>query len=211
VRFAGQAVGAVSHYLMFFGYTIDKEGYFKNRYGLAAGASYLIDDARDLKGKKPIRRGCMNLQQLNHPVTRTRGITLVEILLVISVLAIVMAFALPAADTAAARAELKAAVENLEYSVGTARNVARMTESSISLEIESFPGDEPQTINFSYPGQNPGKRGPDINPYRLPEGIELVSDLDRFVFDPRGMVEQPGRILLVSRADEEITSALDIN
>lgn len=153
----------------------------------------------------------MNLQQLNHPVTRARGITLVEILLVISVLAIVMAFALPAADTAAARAELKAAVENLEYSVGTARNVARLTESSISLDIESSTVDEPQTISFSYPGQKSAKRGPDIQSYRLPEGIELIADLDRFVFDQRGMVEQPGRILLVSRADQEITSALDIN
>jgi prepilin-type N-terminal cleavage/methylation domain-containing protein len=196
---------------MFFGYTIDEEGYFENRYGLAAGASHLFDDTGELKGTKPIRRGCMNLQQLNHSVTRARGITLVEILLVISVLAIVAAFALPAADTAAARAELKAAAENLEYSVGTARNVARLTESSISLDIESSPVDEPQTIAFSYPGKKPGKRGPDIQPYRLPEGVELISDRDRFVFDPRGMVEQPGRILLVSRADKELTSALDIN
>jgi type II secretory pathway pseudopilin PulG len=153
----------------------------------------------------------MNLQLLKRPLTRARGITLVEILLVISVLAIITAFALPAADTAAARAELKAAAENLEYSVGTARNVARLTESSISVDIEPSTGNEPQTISFSYPGQNPGKRGPDIQSYRLPEGIELISDLDRFVFDPRGMVEQPGKIQLVSRADREINSALDIN
>jgi prepilin-type N-terminal cleavage/methylation domain-containing protein len=153
----------------------------------------------------------MNLQQLQHPVTRARGITLIEILLVISVMAIMVAFALPAADTATARAELKAAVENLEYSVGTARNVARMTESSISLDIESSTADAPQTISFSYPGQKSGKRGPDIQSYSLPEGIELITDLERFVFDPRGMVEQPGRILLVSRVDEEVSSVLDIN
>lgn len=37
---------------MFFGYTIDNEGYFENRYGLAAGASCLLDDDPGLKGKK---------------------------------------------------------------------------------------------------------------------------------------------------------------
>ena len=153
----------------------------------------------------------MKLLLLQHPRPRARGITLVEILLVISVLAIVSAFALPAADTATARAELKATLENLEYSVGTARNVARLTESSISLDIESSPGGELQTITFSYPGQKPGKGGPDIQSYQLPEGIELVSDFDRFVFDRQGMVEQPGRILLVSRGNEELNSAVDIN
>ena len=50
--FARQAVGAVSQHLMFFGYTIDEEGYFENRYGLATGASDLVEDVRDLKGTK---------------------------------------------------------------------------------------------------------------------------------------------------------------
>ena len=153
----------------------------------------------------------MNIQQLRHPIARARGITLIEILLAISVLVILVAFALPSAGTATARAELKAARENLEYSVGTARNMARLTESSVSLNIESLPGGELRTITFSYPAQKQGKRGPDIPEYQLPEGVQLVSDQDRFVFGPRGLVERPGRILLVSREDEKITSALDIN
>jgi type II secretory pathway pseudopilin PulG len=142
---------------------------------------------------------------------RARGITLVEILIVISLLVILVAFALPSAGNASARAEMKAALENLEYSVGTARNVARLTESSISLNIESLPGRGAQTITFSNPAQVPGKGGPDIPDYRLPEGILLVSDRDHFVFDARGLVEHSGKIQLVSRADEEITSELDIN
>ena len=142
---------------------------------------------------------------------RAQGITLVEILMAISLLVILVAFALPSVGNATARAEMKAVLENLEYSVGTARNVARLTESSISLNIESLPGTKVQTITFSRPGQMPGQRGPDIPDYRLPEGIQLVSDRDRFVFDPRGLVEHPGRVQLVSRTDEEITSELDIN
>ena len=140
-----------------------------------------------------------------------RGITLVEILIVISLLVILVAFALPSAGNATARAEMKAALENLEYSVGTARNVARLTESSISLNIESLPGAQAQTITFSNPAQMPDERGADIPDYRLPDGIRLVSDRDRFVFDARGLVEHSGKIQLVSRADAEITSELEIN
>jgi hypothetical protein len=44
----------------------------------------------------------------------------------------------------------------------------------------------------------------------LPEGIRLVSDHERFVFDPRGLVDESGRILLVSAADESISSAVDV-
>ena len=142
---------------------------------------------------------------------RARGITLVEILLAVSVLIILVAFALPSAGTATARADLKAALENLDYSVGTARNVARLTESSISMSIEPPSGAEAQSIAFSGAGRTSGKGLPDIPEYRLPESIRIVSDRERFVFDSRGMVERPGRILLVSRADDEITASLNID
>jgi len=142
---------------------------------------------------------------------RARGITLVEILLALSVLIILVAFALPAAGTATARADLEAALENLDYSVGTARNVARLTESSISIRIEPTSGTEAQVITFSQAGEASGKQLPDIPQYRLPESVQLVSDQERYVFNSRGLVESPGRILLVSRADDEITATLDID
>jgi len=142
---------------------------------------------------------------------RARGITLVEILLALSVLIILVAFALPAAGTATARADLKAARENLDYSVGTARNVARLTESSISITIEPSSGAEAQVITFSQAAEASGKQLPDIPEYRLPESIQVVSDQERYVFNARGMVESPGRILLVSRADDEISATLDID
>ena len=153
----------------------------------------------------------MTVHRLTHPFTRARGITLVEILIAISVLIILVAFALPSAGTAAARAEMQAALENLEYSVGTARNVARLTESSVGLLIESRSGEEAQTITFSQMGKTSRERLPEMQEYRLPETIQIVSDQERYVFDQRGLVEQPGRILLVSRADDQITATLDID
>lgn len=52
VHSARQTVAVLSPRLTFFGYTIHNEGYFENRYGLAAGASCLLDDDPGLKGKK---------------------------------------------------------------------------------------------------------------------------------------------------------------
>jgi len=153
----------------------------------------------------------MNVQQLTHPKARARGITLVEILLVIGLLVLLAGFALPSFGTASARAEMKAALENLEYSIGTARNVARLTESSVNVDIIEAPGTASQRITFSQSRRNGGEGGPNIPDYLLPESIEVVSDQQRFVFDSRGLVDQPGRIMLVSRADDSVTTELQIN
>jgi len=163
----------------------------------------------------------MNVIVHSNPVFRSRGITLVEILLVISLLVVLLSFAMPSAGSATARAELKAAFENVQYSVGVARNVARMTESSVSLNIlsngsrsnasASSAADAAQTITFGRPAA--GSRdaaGPDLQDYRLPEGIRLVADRDSYIFDERGLVSEPGRILLVSAADESLTYTVEI-
>jgi Tfp pilus assembly protein FimT len=162
----------------------------------------------------------MNVNSFSNPVIRSRGITLVEILLVISVLVVLLSFAMPSAGSASARAELKAAFENVQYSIGAARNVARMTETSVSLDIlssGSSSGLAPatgavQTLSFSRPAQSgeAATAGPDLQDYRLPEGVRLVADRDAYVFDERGLVSEPGRILLVSSADEELTFTIEI-
>jgi type II secretory pathway pseudopilin PulG len=153
----------------------------------------------------------MNVQKPIHPRTRARGVTLVEILLVLGLLVIIAGFAVPSFGTASARAEMKVAIENLEYSIGTARNVARLTDSSVSLNIVEQAGAAGHKITFSQPAKNAGKNGPGIPDYLLPEGIGLVAEQDRFVFDPRGLVDHPGRIVLVSLADDAVTTAIEIN
>lgn len=164
----------------------------------------------------------MNINALSHPFSRSRGVTLVEILLVVAVLVILLSFAVPSVGSATARAELKAAVENVQYSIDAARNLARMTESSIAVTIEpalhpetavgadsGFDG-EPQRITFSRPDTAKGLHGPDMQDYLLPAGIRLVADHDRYVFDSRGLALEPGRLLLLSAADESLSSAIDI-
>ena len=159
----------------------------------------------------------MNAKGHSNPVFRSRGITLVEILLVISLLVILLSFAIPTAGSASARAELKAAVENVEYSIGTARNVARMTESGISLDLvhpdnPSVLTALPQRIAFSTPdgGEDDKAISLHLQEYSLPPGIRMVAERERFLFDERGLVVEPGRILLVSTADESISSAIEV-
>ncbi len=156
----------------------------------------------------------MNVNALSKPASRSRGFTLVEILLVISLLVILLSFAMPTVGNATARAELKATVENVQYSLSAARNVARMSESSVAMNIESSPGENIQRITFSRPPENRGAQGGKqelgLQEYRLPAGIRLESDHERFVFDPRGLVGEAGRIMLVSAADESISSAIDV-
>jgi len=142
--------------------------------------------------------------------SRVKGITLIEILVIISMLAIIVSFAIPSVGGATARAEMEATVENVRFSLQSARNVARMTESSIAVNIENNPYDSAQKITFSSLGSNKSGKLNELQEYLLPAEIELLSDRESFVFDERGLVKEPGRIILASRADDSISAELDI-
>lgn len=149
----------------------------------------------------------MNRNIQTTSLSRSRGVTLVEILLVISLLVILISFAIPSMSGATAKADLMAAVENVEYSIGTARNTARMNESGITVDFKTYAGEQAQVISFSR-GKSGSNAG--IPEYRLPEDIELVIDQESFVFDERGLVENPGNIILVSRLDETVTATIAV-
>lgn len=138
---------------------------------------------------------------------RRRGITIVEILLVISVLAILISFAVPSVDRATAQAEIKAAAEHVQYSIDTARKLARMTEASVTLHADPADGTTAQHVRLS------GRRLGDMSAtpdYRVPDSIRLVADHAVFTFDERGLARNPGRLILVSEVDEAIFSELRV-
>lgn len=138
--------------------------------------------------------------------SRARGITLVEILVVIAMLLILASFAVPSMSNATAKSELKATVENVEYSIQAARNTARMNETPVALEFTDANAGT-QTISFQAKGSG---NLPGMQDYLLPESIQLVSDQGGFEFDSRGLVENPGTIILVSKADESVTSTIKV-
>lgn len=150
------------------------------------------------------------MKRKQHPesLRRSRGVTLIEILLVIAALVIILSFAIPSMSTVTAKADMTVAVENVEYSIATARKTARLFESGVTIEFKTYAGEPGQVIAFT-----PGKRGVSagIPEYRLPEDIELVADQAAFAFDSRGLVENPGTITLVSRVDGSVTETIPVN
>lgn len=138
------------------------------------------------------------------PLNRSRGVTLVEILLVISLLVILLSFAIPSVGGAAAKADMTATVENVEHSIQSARNMARMNETDVTVLFDAQAGQESNVISFE------SKVHTGILNYRLPKDIVLISDQDTLVFDERGLLANPAQITLVSKADETVTATLEV-
>lgn len=103
---------------------------------------------------------------------------------------------------------MTAAVENVEYSISVARKTARRFDSGVTIEFKTYAGEPGQVIAFT-----PGKRGVSagIPEYRLPADVELLSNRASFVFDHRGLVKNPGTIILVSRVDGSVTETIPVN
>jgi Tfp pilus assembly protein FimT len=152
----------------------------------------------------------MNIKQLRHPASHSKGITLIEILLVIGLMVILLSFAMPSVSGAAIKAEMNSTFENVQYSMQMARKVARTTESTVVMNISPAMPDAAQTITFTSPGKNGAKSGLQIQDFTIPADVVLVSDHDSFVFDNRGLVENPGSVMLVSKVDEAVTSTIEI-
>ena len=153
----------------------------------------------------------MNTKQLRHPASHSKGITLIEILMVTGLLVVLLSFAVPSFSGATIKAEMSSAVENVRYSVQMAQKVARTTESSVVMNISRDAPDSAQAITFASPGKNGTRNNLQIQDFRIPDDFELVSDHDSFVFDNRGVVKEPGSITLVSKVDEKVTSTIDVN
>ncbi len=149
---------------------------------------------------------------------RCQGVTLIEILLILGLAVIIASFAAPSFSSATARANMRIAGENLQYSIRIARNTARMTESKVTMNIlQEGPGTEGgqdgkrQRITFTVSGPGLKATGqPGLQEDLLPVDIKLVSDYTSYEFDGRGIVQNPGVITLVSRTDESLITRIKI-
>ena len=143
---------------------------------------------------------------------RCQGITLIEILLILAMLVIIASFAIPTLSNATVRADMRVATENLQYSIQIARNTARMTESKVTMNIvEEEHGGQGQRITFSVSEQGLKSLGqPGLQENRLPVDIKVVSDYRFFEFDGRGIVQNPGEVVLISQIDESRFSSIKV-
>lgn len=127
--------------------------------------------------------------------------------MVLSVLVIILSFAIPSVGKATARAELKAATEQVEHAVWMARNLARASESPVHLNIIDSTDDGAQYLNLSVAD---GRRPSGWQDYAVPGSIVVAADHESFVFNAQGLVENPGRLLLAAPAYENIKTEVKL-
>lgn len=130
-----------------------------------------------------------------------RGITAIELLIIISVLAIVIVFAAPVLSSTFWSSDVDQAVKVTEKSVREARALARLYQTDVYVRIESEQEPRPR-ITVSIPS-----RYQDIDVGEVREEIALPDDVrvlggDVMVqFNPRGEVDLPALVTLASRMD----------
>jgi len=139
----------------------------------------------------------------------SRGFSVIEILIALGVLVVFLAFATPSLKSASAKTELRAAVENLQFSVRTARNTARQLETDVVMRFNINPLEERNSVTFTLPA---GKVKPAslLQDFQFSPGIRLVSDSPVLHFDSRGMLGQPVQVVLVSNQYEDVNRTLVI-
>jgi Tfp pilus assembly protein FimT len=135
-------------------------------------------------------------------------VTLIEILLVVGLLVILISFASPTISNATTRTQMQAEAENIQYSIRIARNTARMNEREVGLIVHSGPGAVKHRISFDFSGTAEHRTG--LQEYMLDRDFQLASDYTRYEFDSRGIVKNPGKIILSARGDETVSRSFKV-
>jgi len=143
-----------------------------------------------------------------------RGVTVVELLLVIGVLVVILSLTAPNLTSSTAKAEMNAAVENVEFSIRMAKLTARQLETDVIMHLETDPRAKQHAIRFSFPAESLASENADVSSdgllqdYLFPEGVRLKSDISSVRFDYAGEVEFAARIQLVAVNDDGLSKYL---
>jgi type IV fimbrial biogenesis protein FimT len=148
------------------------------------------------------------MKEFNQP--KAKGVTLIELLVALSVLAILVAFASPSLQDTAAKASMREATEQVALALRTAKNSARINNASVTVTLTTDEANN--TISFAFPNDsNTADSGQTLPQVILPPDITVSSDTPAFVFSPLGMVNTTGSISLASTENEEFSSTVAIN
>ncbi len=124
-----------------------------------------------------------------------KGLTTIEILVVVAMVGISFSFSASYADRAASRAELTVAEEQVLDALRIARNLSRSSESSLLLSLSRQSDDHGYRISIAPPEeQRTRKNLVDVPVIELPADVDVLSENMTFVFDHRGLVEPTGSI-----------------
>jgi len=138
-----------------------------------------------------------------------RGITAVEILIVLGMLAVIMTFFANSFTRTTSQADLLIAVEGVNFSVQSARNTARELETEVLMHLNTGQAGGSHSIGFSYPNRNEALSSENLlQEFVLPADIRMMADDPVIAFDARGLVEKPTSLLLVSQSAEAMKESV---
>jgi len=128
-----------------------------------------------------------------------KGLTAIELLIIISIVALVVAFAAPMMKAMSPKSEFEQAIEITEASVEQARWTARFYKAEVFLRLETDENREQHSITLSVPKMQKDLVLNEVKEsFSLPIGIQIDSDNTIIHFDSTGEVELPAQILISS-------------
>lgn len=154
---------------------------------------------------------------------RISGFTVIEMFVALAVLAILLGVALPSIENVVAKADMKAATDQVAQAFRAAKNAARLTNSSVTVTLTTS-GSGNNTISFVFANGTVDASGTALadnegNAQRrmalpvitLPARISVSGNTSTFTYDPLGMIDATGTIAITSIADNQYASTVSIN
>ena len=129
------------------------------------------------------------------------GITIIEVLVVLAVIAITVGIATGSTKDLAYRADLRVATEMIQQSVRMARNRARMEEKDMQLMFTDVDEYDQVRIELNSPSERYAQ--PILEDIRLPPGIMIMSPDRQFSFNSRGVLDEPGTITIAAEKHKD--------
>lgn len=129
------------------------------------------------------------LKLTKRPSSNSRGVTLVELLMGITIVAIALALTAPTMQETFARGDIRATAENISQAIRLAKNTARSIGQPVTLTISVATADN--SISFTDVGGNAfvfktsGVRLPTI---QLPGKVSVAATQAAFRFDSMGKI-----------------------
>lgn len=147
---------------------------------------------------------------MNTVSTRSRGFTLIEMMVALAALAIVVVFATPVLQNAAARSDMQEATDQVAQAFLQAKNAARINNSKVRLTLTTNEMANRITFEFAN-GSSISDSGQMLPVVVLPETVSVITETPEFVFSGLGVVNTTGTIALVSTARSGLSSTVAIN
>jgi Tfp pilus assembly protein FimT len=137
------------------------------------------------------------------------GITVLEVLIALGLLVVLLSFAAPSLSGATARAELKAAMENVDLNIRMARNTARQMNTDVIMHLENSHSARHHSISYFVPArQTDIAEVTTLMDYQFPESVRIVASETDIRFDSRGLVEPPVQLRLISLLDDDVNERI---